>query len=248
MGLALHVVEHALDYAWGHAEIRAVDVVAALADVADPEVLEAVDGAVVEDVADLAKGAQADAEVIVLDVVYLALVTVEEVVDAMGVVPGALDAADLAKGALDVLVAVDLVLVHAHHMEKGHLVLLAIAVLAALVHARHARHARDVRDVRDVREVVPDVLGVPVAAKGTVRHNAADAQADATQHVVDARVVAEDVADAADVRDVVLDVIAHVLALVMGVAMGVAALAKTHALLHAQQHVLEPAKLKHLVP
>lgn len=35
MGLPLHVVEHALDYVWGHAETHVADVVAALAYVAD---------------------------------------------------------------------------------------------------------------------------------------------------------------------------------------------------------------------
>ena len=72
----------------------------------------------------------------------------------------------------------------------------------------------------------------------------------ASHHVQqDAKAVLDVQEDVVDVQeDVVLDVTVHVLAIVMGVVMGVAVSVKTHVLLPAQQHVLEPARLKHLAP
>jgi hypothetical protein len=79
---------------------------------------------------------------------------------------------------------------------------------------------------------------------------AVDAKEHASHHVQqDAKAVLDVQEDVVDVQeDVVLDVTVHVLAHATGVVMDVVDNVKTHALPHAQQHVLEPAKLKHLVP
>lgn len=223
-------------------------VVAVQADVVDLEEVEEVDQADAADAVGLAKVALVDVEVTALGVAFPAPVIVEAAVDVMDAILDVLDVVGIAKVALDVLVAADLVLAHVLHTEKDRPVQLVTAVLAVLAHARHAHHVVDVADVADVQVDAADVLGVRPAAKATVLPNVADAPVDAILHVRDVQVDVRDaLEDAAGARDAVLDVTARALEHVMAVVTAVVGNAKTHALPHAQQHVLEPAKLKHLV-
>lgn len=130
---------------------------------------------------------------------------------------------------------------HAQQVVKARLVLHAIAAPDALVHVLRVLRVVDVVGVMDV---------VGVAAVHPVATAVVAVQEDAMDHALeDAEGAAADVReDVLDVQDVVPDAMAHVLVPVMGVVMAVVGNAKTHVLPHAPQHVLEPAKLKHLVP
>ena len=77
-----------------------------------------------------------------------------------------------------------------------------------------------------------------------------DAKEHASHHVQQgAKAVLDVQEDVVDVQeDVVLDVTVHVLAIVMAVVMDAVGNVKMHVLPTAQQHALEHAKLKHLVP
>lgn len=223
-------------------------VVVAQADVVDLVDLAAVDQVDVEDAVGLAKVALADVEVTALGAAFPALVIVEAAVDVMGVILDVLDAVGIAKVALGVRDVADLVQAHAHRMVKARLVLHAIVALAVLVHVHHVHHVQDVAGVADVQVDAADVLGVRPAAKVTVLPNVADAPVDAIPHVQDVQADVQDVQeDVVGAQDAVLDVTARVLEHAMAVVTDVVDNAKTHALPHAQQHVLEPAKLKHLV-
>lgn len=164
---------------------------------------------------------------------------------------GAVAALDLVKGAQDALDAEDLVLVHVHRKERVRLVPRAIVVLAVLVRVLHVHLVEDVLDQVDAKE---DVLDAMLAATDLVRLLASAIAAGAEDLVnwhaqLDARDATDAQEDAQDAQeDVVLDVTAHVLEIATDVVMAVVDNVKTHALPHAQQHVLEPAKLKHLVP
>ena len=170
---------------------------------------------------------------------------------------GAVDVADLVKGAQDALDAEDLVLVHVHRKERVRLVPHAIVVLAVLVHVLHVHLVEDVLDQVDAEEIVLDAMlavtdlvkllasVIAAGAKDLVNRNA---QLDAR----DALDVQEAVVDAqeavVDAQDAALDAMAHVLEHATGVVMDVVVDVKTHAQQIALQHALEHAKLKHLVP
>ena len=202
----------------------------------------------VADAVGLAKVALVDVEVTALGVAFPAPVIVGAAVDVMDVILDALDVVYNAKVALDVLVAADLVLAHVLHTEKDRPVQLVTAVLAVLAHAHHAHHAADVAGVAGVQVDAADVLGVRPAAKVTVLPNVADAPVDVILHVRDVQEAVVDAQEAVvDAQDVVLDAMARVLEHVMAVVMVAVGNAKTHVLLPAQRHVLEHAKLKHLV-
>ena len=217
-------------------------VVAVQADVVDLVDLVAVARVDAADAVGLAKAALVDVEVTALGVAFPAPVIVGVAVDVMGVILDVLDAVGIAKVALGVRDVADLVQAHAHRMVKARLVLHAIVALAVLVHVHHVHHVQDVAGVADVQVDATDVLGVRPAAKVTVLPNVADAPVDAILHVQDVQ------EDAAGAQDAVLDVTARVLEHVMAVVTAVVGNAKMHALPTAQQHALEHAKLKHLVP
>lgn len=204
-------------------------------DVLDLEVLEVAD--------------QVDVAAVQADALLPALADAEDVMDVeehalANVVPHALadvevDALADVEDVVDVQDAEDLVLAHAHQVEKDRLVLLAMVVLDAPVHVLRVLRAVDVVGVMDV---------VGVAAVHPVATAVVAVQEDAMDHALED--VREDVVvaqgDALDVLDVVLDAMAHVLEHVMAVVMAAVGNAKTHVLPPAQQHALEPAKLKHL--
>lgn len=225
------------------------DAVAALVDALDLVDLVAVAQVDAADAVGLAKAALVDVEVTALGVAFPAPVIVGVAVDVMGVILDVLDAVGIAKVALGVRDVADLVQAHAHRMVKARLVLHAIVALAVLVHVHHVHHVQDVAGVADVQVDAADVLGVRPAAKVTVLPNVADAPVDAILHVQDVQEDVQDVQeDAAGAQDAVLDVTARVLEHVMAVVTAVVGNAKMHALPTAQQHALEHAKLKHLVP
>lgn len=250
MGLALHVVVHALDYAQGRAVVHAADVAAVLVDVAD-----------LVDLVAAARVAAEDALAIVEDAM-LALVAQGVAVDAKedvlhlvkgvgDLAMGAVGATDLVKGAQDALDAEDLVLVHVHRKERVRLVPHAIVVLAVLVRVLHVHLVEDVLDQVDAEEIVLDAM---LAATDLVKLLASAIATGAKDLVnrhaqLDAKAVLVVLEDAPDVQeDVVLDVTAHVLEIATDVVMAVVDNVKTHVLLTAQQRVQVPAKLKHLVP
>lgn len=171
-------------------------------------------------------------------------------------VQGALGALGLVKDVLGVQDVADHAQVHVHQVVKDRLVVHAIVALAVLVHVHHVHHAADALDlvvaVANAPAAMLDAQGLAILVAQTVAAGAKDlvnrhAQLDAwvavdvLEDVVDVR------ADAADAQDAVLDAMAHVLAHATGVVMDVVVHAKTHVQLPAQRHVLEHAKLKHLV-
>ena len=184
---------------------------------------------------------------------YALLPAQEDAADAMDVEEHALghvevdaladaevDALADAEDVVGVQDAEDHVQAHAQQVEKARLVLHAIAAPDALVHVLRVLRVVDVVAVVDV---------VGVAAVHPVATAVVSVQEDALDYVVvDAQ---EDAAgaqeDAPGAQGAVLDVTDRVLEHAMAVVTDVVDNAKTHALPHAQQHVLEPAKLKHLV-
>lgn len=108
-------------------------------DVLDLVDLVAVDQVDAEVAVGLAKVALVDVEVIVQDVVFRALATVEVAEDATGVVLNVLDVVGHVKDARDALDVEDLVLVHVHQKERARHVQHAIAVLVAQVHVHLVR-------------------------------------------------------------------------------------------------------------
>lgn len=184
-----------------------------------------------------------DVAAVQADALLPALADAEDVMDVeehalANVVPHALanvevDALADVEDVVDVQDAEDLVLAHAHQVEKDRLVLLAMVVLDAPVHVLRVLRAVDVVDVVDV---------VGVAAVHPVATAVVAVQEDAMDHALED--VREDVVVALDA----LDAMAHVLEHVMAVVMAAVGNAKTHVLPPAQQHALEPAKLKHLAP
>lgn len=162
---------------------------------------------------------------------------------------GAVGAQDLVKGAQDALDAEDLVLVHVHRKEKVRLVPHAIVVLAVLVRVLHVHLVEDVLDQVDAEEIVLDAM---LAATDLVKL-LASAIATGAKDLVnrhaqrDAWVVVDVQGDAPDAQEDVVDV-QGVVALVMAVVMDAVGNVKIHVLPTAQQHALEHAKLKHLVP
>lgn len=192
-------------------------------DVADLVDLEAVGRVDVADAVDVV-AARADVKGLVLAVA-------EE--DAVAVVRDAL--VDV-KDVVDVLDAEVLVQPHVHLVAKVPPALHAMVVPGVLVHVLHVH--QDVEEVvLDVRDVVA-VLDVRDA--GVVVETVVETVVEAVQAGVQETVV--------DVQDAVLDAMAHALEHVMAVVTAVVGNAKTHVLPPAQQHALEPAKLKHLVP
>ena len=169
----------------------------------------------------------------------------------------ALDVVGRVKGAQDVLDVEVLAQAHVHQKVKDHHAQLAIVVLDALVHVRHARRVEDAQDQADVVEVVLGViwdvkepvrlvvLVIVADEKDLVNRNA---QLDA-RDALDVQVAVRDVQVAVrDVQDADLDAMARVLEHVMAVVTAVVDNVKMHVLLPAQQHALEHAKLKRLVP
>lgn len=206
--------------------IRVVDVVAALADVAD--LVEAARVDVIAVQVDALLPALADAED-VMDVMEHALENV--VLHALGHVE--VDALADAEDVVGVQDVEDHVQAHARQVEKARLVLHAIAAPDALVHVLRVLRVVDAVAAMDV---------VGVAAVHPVATAVVAVQEDAMDHAVgdvamDVVAVQEDVADAQgavpDATGVVMDAVGN---------------AKMHALPHAQRHALEPVKLKRLVP
>lgn len=164
---------------------------------------------------------------------------------------GAVGARDHVKDAQDAPDAEDLVLVRVHRKEKVRLVPHAIVALAVLVRVLHVHLVEDVLDQVDAEAIA---MGAMLAVTDLVRL-LASATATGAKDLVnrnvqqDAKAVLDVQEDVVDVQeDVVLDVTVHVLAIVMGVVMDVVVDVKMHVLPTAQQHALEHAKLKRLVP
>ena len=162
----------------------------------------------------------------------------------------ALDVVGRVKGAQDVLDVEVLAQAHVHQKVKDHHAQLAIVVLDALVHVRHARRVEDAQDQADVVEVV---LGVIWDVKEPVRLVVLVIVADEKDLVnrnaqLDARDALDVQVAVRDVQDADLDAMARVLEHVMAVVTAVVDNVKMHVLLPAQQHALEHAKLKRLVP
>ena len=201
------------------------------------------------DLVDLAVVGQVDVVAVQADALLPALADAEDVMDVEehaleNVVAHALghvevDALADAEDVVGVQDVEDHVQAHARQVERARLVLRAIAAPDALVHVLRVLRVVDVVGVMDV---------VGVAAVHPVAMAVVAVQEDAMDRaVVDAQ---EDVADAQEdvvgVQGAVLDAMAHVLEHATDVVMAVVGNAKTHVLQHAQQHVLEPARLKHL--
>lgn len=250
MGLPLHVVEHALDYAQGHAVVRVADVAAVLVDVADLVDLVAAARVAAEDALVIAAGVM-----LALVAQGVAVDAKEDVLDLVkgvgNLAVGAVGATDLVKDAMDALDAEDLVLVRVHRKERVRLVPHAIVVLAVLVRVLHVHLVEDVLDQVDAEEIATDaMLGATDLVKLLASAIAVGATDLVNRHAqLDAWVVVDVQEDAPDAQeDVVLDVTAHVLEIATDVVMAVVDNVKTHVLLPAQQRVQVPAKLKHLVP
>lgn len=165
-------------------------------------------------------------------------------------VQGALGALGLAKDVLGVQDVEDLVQAHAHQAVKDHLVVHAIVALAVLVHVHHVHHAADALDlvvaVANALAAMLDAQGLAILVAQTVAAGAKDLVNRRVQ--LDVWVVVDVRADAPDAQEDAAEVVmARVLVHATGVVMAVVDNVKTHVLLPAQRHVLEHAKLKHLV-
>lgn len=165
-------------------------------------------------------------------------------------VEGALGALGLAKDVLGVQDVEDLVQAHAHQEVKDHLVVHAIVALAVLVHVHHVHHAADALDlvvaVANALAAMLDAQGLAILVAQTVAAGAKDLVNRCVQ--LDVWVVVDVGADAPDAQEDAAEVVmARVLVHATGVVMAVVDNVKTHVLLPAQRHVLEHAKLKHLV-